>query len=296
MKKTLSLLLAGLLSVGVAGVSAACGGTKYENDTVVIYKEYNGLVGEGAEKVRKALEEKFKKDTGESIHLNVEATPTSLLGDKVTGALSASKDRIDAIVAHNSSDSLVTQMIGNDKEAKVITDIVKTYAPKYVELTNTGADKTVYRRGLSGGKLYSVNSTEENSIFAMMVNKNHMANTSFDPEKYDVANEGYESLTIDEFTRLLHELKENNPTVVRPLAAAPYDIEYFIAPVFGNCGYTHMQKVGDRIYPAYATESYLSVLEYERMLQTERLWIENPTSNTSSRRDFMAGKQTNKIT
>jgi len=157
MKKTLSLLLAGLLSVGVAGASAACGGTKYENDTVVIYKEYNGLVGEGAEKVRKALEEKFKKDTGESIHLNVEATPTSLLGDKVTGALSASKDRIDAIVAHNSSDSLVTQMIGNDKEAKVITDIVKTYAPKYVELTNTGADKTVYRRGLSGGKLYSVN-------------------------------------------------------------------------------------------------------------------------------------------
>lgn len=286
MRKTICLLLAGGLIFGLA----ACGGGNYSDDTVVIYREYNGVVGDDAQKVKAALEQKFEEDTGEKINLVVEPTSTSMLGDKVTGALSAPSDRIDAIVAHNSSDSLVTQLIGDDDEVKDITRAVEENAPRYLQLTSQGADTTPYTKGLYDGRLYAMCSADKNSVFAMMINREHMANTSFDPEEYDIANEGYKSLTISQFTQLLYELRENNETVTRPLAAYPYDIEYFIAPVFDNAGYVHMQMVGDRIYPAYATESYLSVLEYERMLQLEKLWIENPINAISAERDFKAGK------
>ena len=289
MKKIAGLLLAACTFFGGLGLSA-CGKGNYSDCTVVLYKEYNGIVGEEAQKVKEALEKKFEKDTGEKIDLVIEPTPTSMLADKVSGALSAPSVRVDAIVAHNSSDSIVTQMIGDEDEVQDITNLVATHAPNYVQITNTGEDKTPYRKGLSDGKLYAMCSADKNSIFAMMINRNHMANTSFNPDEYDIANEGYKSLTISQFTQLLYELRENNESVTRPLAAYPYDIEYFIAPVFDNAGYVHMQMVGDKIYPAYATDSYLKVLEYERMLQTEKLWIENPINATSSERDFKAGK------
>ena len=52
--------------ISVAMGLVACG-TDYSEDAVVIYVEYNGLIGKGDEEVEVALEEKFLADTGESI-------------------------------------------------------------------------------------------------------------------------------------------------------------------------------------------------------------------------------------
>ena len=291
MKKIICCFLACAFMISVAMGLVACG-TDYSEDAVVIYVEYNGLIGKGDEEVEVALEEKFLADTGESIDLIVEANSTSTIGQKVTGALGADSDRIDAIITHYSSDSLITQMIGNEQEVKNITDAVQTYAPAYLAALNDESDpnKFVYRKSLYNGRIFAMSSLEPASIFGMMVNRNYMANTSFNPDEYDIANEGYKSLTISEFTQLLRELDENNPEIGRPLGGAPYDLEYFIAPVFENAGYIHMDKVDGVVYPAYATESYLDVLEYERMLQVEKLWNENPTNSPNAERDFLAGK------
>ena len=45
----------------------------------------------------------------------------------------------------------------------------------------------------------------------MLINCDYMENTSFDPDEYDISQPGYKSLTVDDFTQLLIELKENNP-------------------------------------------------------------------------------------
>lgn len=291
MKKQVSCALALIAALSPLALLGGCG-SSYSEDAVVVYVEYNGLPGAGDEQVRAAIEEKFFADTGEKIELVLEACSSGSIGQKTTGALGADGDRIDAIVTHYSSDSIITPLIGNERELKNLTELVSEYAPAYLKAIGKEADPEgfVYNKGLYDGKIFALSSLEHTSPYGMLINRNYMANTSFDPDRYDVAKEGYESLTIDEFTQLLKELKANNSDVVRPVVGAPYDLEYFIAPVFDNVGYTHMDIKDGVVYPAYATESYLDVLEYERMLQVEKLWNENPLSNPTADRDFTAGR------
>ena len=269
MKKLFSVLLASLFAVSFA----ACSKSEYRPDAVVLYIEYNGVTGKEDDKVKAALEEKFKKDTGESIDLILEPASTDSIGNKVVGAISTSSDRIDGLIHHYSSDSMITQMITENKELKDLTELAADNAPDFLSRFNAETDPEglAYRKGMFDGKLYALSSLEHNSIYGMLINRGFMENTSFDPDEYDISKEGYKSLTLDEFTRLLTELKENNTEVTRPLVGAPYDLDYFLAPVYGTTGYTRMEMEGDKLYPAYAKENYLKVLEYERMLQEEKL-------------------------
>ncbi len=288
MKKILCLLLASLVLFGLA----ACNRTNFASDSVVLYIEYNGVTGKDDDMVKAALEEKFEKDTGESIDLIVEPASTDTIGNKVVGAISTSSDRIDGLIHHYSSDSMITQMITQEKELKDLTALAQEYAPDFLARFNEETDpgKLAYHKGMYDGKMYALSSLEHNSIYGMLINCDYMENTSFDPDEYDISQPGYKSLTVDDFTQLLIELKENNPDVTRPLAGAPYDLDYIIAPAFGTTGYTRMEKVGDKIYPAYATENYLEVLEYVRMLQEEKLWMENPLDTSDALKYFTAGK------
>ena len=96
MKKLFSILLASLFAVSFA----ACSKSEYRPDAVVLYIEYNGVTGKEDDKVKAALEEKFKKDTGESIDLILEPASTDSIGNKVVGAISTSSDRIDGLIHH----------------------------------------------------------------------------------------------------------------------------------------------------------------------------------------------------
>jgi lipoprotein len=288
MKKLFSILLASLFAVSFA----ACSKSEYRPDAVVLYIEYNGVTGKEDDKVKAALEEKFKKDTGESIDLILEPASTDSIGNKVVGAISTSSDRIDGLIHHYSSDSMITQMITEKKELKDLTGLAAENAPDFLSRFNaeTDPDGLAYRKGMFDGKLYALSSLEHNSIYGMLINRGFMENTSFDPDEYDISKEGYKSLTLDEFTRLLSELKENNTEVTRPLVGAPYDLDYFLAPVYGTTGYTRMEREGDKLYPAYAKENYLKVLEYERMLQEEKLWVEKPIEISDGVKYFTSGK------
>lgn len=292
MKKTISLLLSGLLACGAVASFAGCGQTSYPEDAVVIYKEYNGLSGNEDDKVKEAIEKKFEQDTGESISLFVEPHATNMLGSKVTGAISAG-ERLDAVVTHYSSDSFLTTMVTEEEELKDLTQLLPEYAPNYLARFNETTDpgSLAYNKGIFNGKIYSLSSLEHTSIFGMLVNKTHMALTDFDPDEYDIANGGgYKSLTISEFKELLVQLKERvGDGKNRPLGGAPYDIEYFLNPVFESSGYTHMELIGDRLYPAWATENYCKVLEFERALQEERLWTDHPLSAANIDGEFTKG-------
>ncbi|MGN1062001.1 MAG: hypothetical protein ACI4RO_02640, partial [Candidatus Scatosoma sp.] len=268
----------------------------YSKNTVVIYREYNGLAYESDEKVEKALEEKFEKDTGESIDLVMELCSTSSINQKVIGAL-GTDERIDAVFSHYSTDSTITEMITKENELKDLTELAKTYAPNLLAMYNdqTDPDHLALHKGMYNGKLYGLSSIERNSCFGMLVNKRLMATSSFDPDEYDVSKEGYKSLTLDEFTQMLREIKEayekeHSKETMRPIVGAPWEIEYFVSPVFEFEGYTHYGYEDGKCIPAYLQECYADMLEYERLLQEEKLWYENPTDTAIGIRDFYAGK------
>ncbi len=291
MKKAIGLLLCGVFACSAAIGLAGCG-AKLPADAIVVYKEYNGLAGREDEKVKEAIEKKFLEDTGESITLMVEPHDTSSLGNKITGGLGAG-ERIDAIVMHYSSDSSLTSMITEESELKDLTEMISEYAPDYSARFNdtTDPDRLAYRKGMYNGKIYAMSSLEHTSIFGMLVNKSHMALTDFNPDEYNVANEGYKSLTIGEFTTMLEQMKARvDDGLNRPLGGAPYDIGYFLEPVFGCTSYTRMELIGDKLYPAWATENFCDLLEYERMLQEKKLWTDNPLASVTVDRDFTAGR------
>ena len=146
MKKILCLLLASLVLFGLA----ACNRTNFASDSVVLYIEYNGVTGKDDDMVKAALEEKFEKDTGESIDLIVEPASTDTIGNKVVGAISTSSDRIDGLIHHYSSDSMITQMITQEKELKDLTALAQEYAPDFLARFNEETDpgKLAYHKGM----------------------------------------------------------------------------------------------------------------------------------------------------
>ena len=79
MKKTISLFLSGLL---LCFAFVGCSRKKSE-DAVVVYAEYNGALGTYDKEVKAAIEEKFFRDTGESISLQIEAVGTGEAGNKM---------------------------------------------------------------------------------------------------------------------------------------------------------------------------------------------------------------------
>ncbi len=297
MRKKISIFFATMLVLSSAlCVSAACGKESYGENSVVIYVEYNGLGYQNDDKVEKALEEKFKRDTGESIDLIMELCSTSSIGQKVTNGI-GSGERIDAVFSHYSTDSMITEMITKEVELKDLTEIAKTYAPNLLAMYNEESDPNnlALHKGMYNGKLYGLSSIERNSCFGMLINKRLMATTSFNPEEYDVANENYKSFTIDEFVQMLKEMKKayedgHKGETMRPLVGAPWEVDYFVSPVFEDEGYNHYVYEDGKCIPAYLKENYSDVLEFERGLQEDKLWYENPADSAAAVRDFYAGK------
>lgn len=291
MKKFLGLCAcAAIAATSVLGF-AACGGTSYPEDAVVVYVEYNGLTGRDDDKVKEALEKKFEEDTGESISLYVEPSDTGTLGNKLSGDI-GSGQRVDAIVTHYSSDSFLNTMITAEKELKDLTELVPQYAPDYLKRFNETSDKSgrALLKGTFNSKIYALSSLELNSVFGMLVNKEHFKQAGYNPDEYDIACDGYKSFTLSEFTQLLKDLKTKvGDGKNRPLTGKPYDIEYFLLPVFESSGYTRTELIGDRLYPAWATDNFCKLLEYERMLQLEKLWTDNPLSSGSDDSSFTGG-------
>ena len=143
MKKLFSVLLASLFAVSFA----ACSKSEYRPDAVVLYIEYNGVTGKEDDKVKAALEEKFKKDTGESIDLILEPASTDSIGNKVVGAISTSSDRIDGLIHHYSSDSMITQMITEKRSSRTSPSSRRKMRPTFSRASMRRRTPTGWRIG-----------------------------------------------------------------------------------------------------------------------------------------------------
>ena len=120
-----------------------------------------------------------------------------------------------------------------------------------------------------------------------------MSKTDFNPAEYDVSNPNHKSLTFSEFKELVFQLKERNKNTLltRVINATPWALDYVVAPALGGTTYNGYSLTEDgRVVPSWSTEGYKKVLEFDRWLQENNLWVENPAGGSASIDDFYAGK------
>ncbi len=281
----LSMLLLG--SAAIAG----CGGGDLLPHSVVIYTEYNGASGSEDDAVKKAIEEKFFADTGLQIDLRVEATNTDMVGQKIVTAMADSSSQIDAFAMHYSSDSAINSYI-LDGLTMDLSELLSQLAPSVKASFNEMRDPstTRYRSGMLDGKLYAISAKTRTAGWGMLIRKDYMKKTSFDPDDYDITKEGHKSLSVQDFIKLAEEMKANTE-VSRPIVGAPWTLDYFFSPAFSTQSYNDytLDKNGNLI-PAYATENYCKVLELYRSFQEKKLWIESPATAQNNESYFVSGK------
>lgn len=291
MKKNINCtLLAGVLLCAAVGIGS-CGKNAVSADTVVVFAEYNGAAGTEDDKVKAAIEEKFFADTGLKIDLQVETAGTDMIGQKIVTAMGDSSSRIDAFSCHYGSDSNLDTYI-LDGLTMDLTELAAEFAPAFIDTFNETNDpgRVAYNSGTVEGKLYSLSSKTRGTGWGMLIRKDYMEQTSFDPDDYDILKEGHKSLSVEEFKRLVSEMKANT-AAERPVVGRPWSLDYFLTSPFGAVGYGDKVVDGEgNLIPAYADESYCKVLELYRWLQEEKLWIENPANAQNVLNYFISGK------
>lgn len=288
-RKLLSVLLAAVLALGT-GSLLACG-RKSDPNTVVVFSEYNGAVGSEDQAVKAAIEAKFKADTGLEINLQVETAGTDQIGQKIVTAMGDASSQIDGFICHYGSDSPINSYI-LDGLTMDLTQSVKELAPSYVATFNQTNDPggLAWNGGMLDGKLYALSSKTRSSGWGMLIRRDYMEKTSFNPDDYDITKEGYKSLSVEDFKQLASELRANTGAE-RPIVGRPWSLDYFLTSPFGAVGYgEQILDENGNLIPAYADESYCKVLELYRWFQEQKLWIENPSNAQNVLNYFVSGR------
>lgn len=290
-----------------------------DNDRIVAYVENNKSAGTYDNAVKAMIEKKFKDDTGYSLNLEINAGTTDTLGTKVAGELAAGR-QIDLIGNHWGSDSPIDGYLKGVMSQKLdsLLENASNYRRDYYKYDPY---KSAYYTGMYEGDLKGVSSIDINSKWGLLMNGTmldslytlaqaaaeagidtyiKMFNAAFPADQYtdpthlskyfDTANEGYQNMKISQFTAALRLSKALISTIERPLNASGWSVDYTITPVFGGTSYGGYEydAANDRIIPAYSTTGYTAMLEYEKMLQDEKLWYENP--NSSDGNDYYSRK------
>ncbi len=289
MKKWLCAVLAACM-LAAALPLAGCG-SSYSPNAVVIYAEFNGAAGTEDAAVKEAIEQKFFADTGFEIDLQVETAGTDMIGQRIIAAMADGTARIDALSMHYGADSPIDSYI-LDGLTMDLAQLAEEYAPDYLASFSPQNDPggLAYNSGVLEGKLYGLSGKMRNSGWGMLIRRDYMEQTDYDPDDYDITVEGHKSLTVDQFVDLARQMRENTDAD-RPIVGKTWSLDYFLAPPLGAVGYNEKVTDGEgNVIPAYADESYRDVLELYRMLQEEKLWIENPANAQNLLSYFVSGR------
>ncbi len=295
------------------------------NDKLVAYIEYNKQLGQEDEVVRAHIEKKFKDDMDYNITLKFEPTSTATLGTVVAGEL-ASNNQVDIMVNHWGSDSPIDGYLKSEQMTASVASVLEN-APNFRNAYyQYDPDKVSYYagfysaddnytnedlKGISGidiaskwgmimngtmlDKLYELSrGTQYESLYDQSFPADEFDPTANLSSYFDVANADYKHMTLTQFTNVLLMSKGLISSIVRPFNAAGWCVDYLITPLFegkGYNGYEYADVDGNGTYevvPAYATDGYLKLMQYERYLQEKMLWYENP--NAAEGADFYALK------
>lgn len=298
MNKIFRTVMAAVLAIGILFSVTACGtsteGERPAGTKIVIYKGSTLVERSNDTAVKKAIEEKFWKDTGISLDIRLELKTKADFNSVMGVALATSS--WDAAVSYIGVAG-IDDLIMREGYAKDITQLLN--GNDYPNLKKQiKADDYVVSRS-TDGKIYGLPSIKNTKKYGVLVRTDLIEKAGYTLRKGNP--DGLKTVvTINDFENMLYELK-NVDGVKNPLVAYPWDIEQIITGgVTGSAHYTDSYKVYDNdkdgvpdsILPNTAIEEYQYDLEYMYKWQKDGLWEANANIRPLSDRlsDMVTGR------
>lgn len=307
-------ILSCLLSIGMAAMCAFLPGCSGNNNAVMdgdayvltIYRSRSsGMTdGERDDAVKEAIEEKFYKDTGTKISLNVQLYTNTQIKDVVAVNFGNKNKNIDAIVHYLSEDS-GSAITGYAKDSTATIDLDSTLARYGQNIlakisendTNNIADRSGYFN--DGGTYHrtALTSYTKEGGFGILVRKDYMEAvkeyTGIDPEDYDILNENYKSMTISQFEKVMAAIKQYNENVNISVTGAPWDLQRVVATAYGvNALSGYGLDDNGNLVPAQFTSGWEKYVDLMYRWASTGIWEKesDTTSDDQRQSNFVSGK------
>lgn len=308
MKKLIAALLFVLLACSTLLAGCANDGKTAGGEYIItVYRvRSSGMVdGTDDDKVTAALEKKFKEDTGIGIKLNMIMENNDSLPQKVDLDYGKANQPMDLVYHYVSEDLSGSAVMKYAKEAESVVELsslMEEYAPDLLAKirendTDHVAERSGYVMQTDGSYKNVIIPTHTNeSVFSILIRKDLMKKvqnkTGLDPEDYDIANEGYQNLSLKEFENLLIEMKAAEPSVSYSISGYPWDIERVISPALGVDGRNYAFDENGKLVPPQLGKGFGDSLQLMYDWISKKIY--EPSSNnlteTQMRSNFLTGK------
>ncbi len=256
MRKTLRRILPIILvAIWVCTAFAGCGGKEESNGTkIVFYCAGSKVAGANDAAVKKAIEEKFKQDTGIEINLEVKLFTNADFNTKVDLAI-AGGDQIDGILNYIGSSDGLDRFISRDNFAMDLIELVNEYGTHLKEIIPEIAfDQATYN-----GQLAAIPSVTQENAFGILIRTDWLEDAGLDIPT-----------TIDEFEKVMEAFKERDGNIV-PLVGYSWDLDRVILPGAYDTVASSMYYIDSTgtLLPGFLDSNYKNVLSkcYE--------WVQN---------------------
>lgn len=289
MKKLLCMLMACLLVAGFA----ACGGDKNPTSsggdngvhTLNIVMSSGEISAKSDDNyVKSKIEEKFLKDRGIKISLNVEVYSESDFNTVMSNRMASNK--WDAAVGYLGQAG-IDEIVISQNVCMEIGSLIETYPSLYALVKDELTATTTI-----DGSVYGVPSMELTNQYGVLVRADYMEQVGYTTEPghnddlgavTEPAGEKRKTLAnIDDMTDMLRRMKKQISQIDYPLSGYPWDIEstLTVGP-YSNAGYTFksVEKrkddgTAELVVPGQISDNYLKTLKLEYLWQKEGLWEE----------------------
>ena len=261
--------------------------------------------GERDDEVKAAIEEKFYADTGIKISLDVQLYTNTQIKDVVSVNFGNPNKNIDMILHYLSEDagSSITGY-AKDPDATIDLDpVLAQYGQNIVSKiaendTNYLAQRSGYFK--SGDKYYrtALTSFSKEGGFGILVRKDMMRDvmdvTGMDPEDYDITNDGYKSMTVSEFEKVMRAIKADTENDVNiPVTGAPWDLQRVVATAYGvNAMSGYGLDENGKLVPAQFTPNWDKYVDLMYNWSKDGVWEKESNNTTDDQRqtNFIAGR------
>ena len=307
MRKLISLILSGVILVfGLASCKNKNSADGSER-VITVYRYTSLGLDERTEDaaVERAIADKFYKDTGFKIRLDVKLFTHSELKSKVDTNWAKKTADMDGVLHYVSEDhGCATLSYATMKNTVFeVKDLLDRYGPnikKYMFLNDENKVRRMscYVKCGDGFKMNYLIGVQKAGQYGLLVRKDYMKavrdSTGIDPEEYDVTNENYKNMSFSDFEKVLYAIREkySSSEVKYPIVGAPWDMDKTLANTFGMSGYS-TQKGEDGRYgrPQFAphTGEWLDTIQ---KWAHDGIWEPESTGVTDAQRRgwFVAGQ------
>lgn len=318
--KSFKKILAGVLALCCALSVSACkkkggGGDEVPNIdegttyTLNIYRARNsGMIdGDRDDAVKALIEQKFKADTGISINLDVQLYTNTQIKDIVAINYNNKNQNIDAIFHYLSEDagSAITGYAKDVSAVKDLDPVLEMYGQNFlakIQENDDGnlADRSGYFKS-SDGKYYrtALSSYSKEGGFGILMRKDYMRDvmsvTGLDPEDYDISNDGFKSMTVSEFEKVMTAIKNNSAEngVVIPVQGAPWDLQRVVATAYGVYAMSgYGLDSNGKFVPQQFTPGWDKYVDLMYRWSSSGIWEKNSNNTTDDQRqtNFVGGR------